>query len=174
MHELTFSCYRRMPLLEDDDRRQLLARGLDEALQRHKWRLAAFVFMPEHVHLLTYPFGTEADVAALLQAIKKPFSFRVKERLSAEGDPLLADLMVRERPGVTRFRFWLEGPGYDRNLSSRDAILAAIDYIHMNPVRRRLCERAVEWKWSSARRYLLPEEPFDPELPMVHGMPEGI
>ncbi len=34
------------------------------------------------------------------------------------------------------FRHWQEGPGYDRNLTKPTTILAAIDYIHLNPVRR--------------------------------------
>jgi len=54
-HELTFSCIRRLPLLDNDDRCDLLARAIDRACDRHNWRLAAFVFMPEHVHLLGYP-----------------------------------------------------------------------------------------------------------------------
>jgi putative transposase len=29
-----------------------------------------------------------------------------------------------------------------------------LDYMHLNPVRRGLVLRAVDWKWSSARWYL--------------------
>ncbi|HEX2475460.1 MAG TPA: hypothetical protein VHK01_11970 [Lacipirellulaceae bacterium] len=50
----------------------------------------------------------------------------------------------------TCFRFWQEGPGYDRNVTTPAVIEAAIEYIHMNPVRRGLVKRAVDWKWSSA------------------------
>lgn len=34
------------------------------------------------------------------------------------------------------FRYWQEGPGYDRNLSSEQIVMAAIDSIHENPARR--------------------------------------
>jgi hypothetical protein len=37
------------------------------------------------------------------------------------------------RPGKMVFRFWQEGPAYDRNLQTQAAVLAAIDYIHLNP-----------------------------------------
>jgi hypothetical protein len=49
LHELTFSCYRRMPLLTNDLWRTALARCLDAALVEAHFDLAAFVFMPEHV-----------------------------------------------------------------------------------------------------------------------------
>ncbi|MDA0590521.1 MAG: hypothetical protein O2820_21470 [Planctomycetota bacterium] len=52
------------------------------------------------------------------------------------------------------FRFWQEGPGFDRNLFGPEAITASMDYIHLNPVKRGLCEKATDWKWSSARFYL--------------------
>ena len=45
---------------------------------------------------------------------------------------------------------------YDRNLMMPVVLTeAAIEYIHMNPVRRGLVKRAVDWKWSSASWYLL-------------------
>lgn len=63
------------------------------------------------------------------------------------------------------FRFWQEGPGFDRNLFSPEAITASMDYIHLNPVKRGLCEKATDWKWSSARFYL--GETTDPDLPTL-------
>ena len=54
-HELTFSCFRRMPLLTNDDWRGMLAESLDRAMVGQSCRLIAYVFMPEHVHLLVQP-----------------------------------------------------------------------------------------------------------------------
>jgi putative transposase len=72
---------------------------------------------------------------------------------------------------VTTFRFWQEGPGYDRNLTHSKSVLAAIDYIHQNPVGRGLVMRAVDWKWSSARFYLQADFPLDSMLPKLHQLP---
>ena len=47
-------------------------------------------------------------------------------------------------------------------------------YIHNNPVRRGLCRRAVDWKWSSARYYLgTPPRQQHTGLPLIDGLPEG-
>jgi len=85
--------------------------------------------------------------------------------------PLLTKLTVRQRPGVETFRYWQEGPGYDRNLTRARAVLSSVDYIHENPIRRGLCVAAVRWRWSSARHYAAEQPPEDPLLPTVHGLP---
>ena len=54
-HELTFSCYRRLPLLANDARCRTLCDVIGRALQRNEFRLVAFVLMPEDVHLLVCP-----------------------------------------------------------------------------------------------------------------------
>ena len=52
LHEFTFSCYRRMPLLTNDAWREKLARCVDTAGEEAAIQRVGFVFMPEHVHLL--------------------------------------------------------------------------------------------------------------------------
>ncbi|MCA8991786.1 MAG: transposase [Planctomycetaceae bacterium] len=171
LHELTFSCYQRRPLLTIDLWRKMFCQAIDAAIERHEFRLVAFVIMPEHVHLLVHPTTTNPDVSGLLSAIKRPFSFRIKQLLIEQNSTLLPKLMVRERPGKTSFRFWQEGPGYDRNLHTQTAVLAAIDYIHNNPVARKLVDQARDWKWSSYRWYEWDKQNVDPDLPTIHGLP---
>jgi putative transposase len=153
-HELTFSCFERMPLLSNDRWRELLAESIDKALEAHQLRLSAFVFMPEHVHLLVWPIDPQvAAISEFLKTLKLSCSTKIKHRLIVAQSPLLKRLTVTERPGKCVFRFWQEGPGYDRNLDRPNTVQASIDYIHNNPVKRGLSRRAVEWRWSSARHY---------------------
>jgi putative transposase len=172
-HELTFSCYRRLPLLADDGRLQELARAIDRAGERWNWRLAAFVFMPEHVHLAIWPGPAAGRIDQLLFAIKRPFSYRARQNLEASDRSLLEQLTVRQRPNVSTFRFWQEGPGYDRNLTTEQAIAAAISYLHLNPVRRGLCRQAIDWPWSSARWYASEGRTIDAAWPRLTPLPAG-
>ena len=150
----------------------MLSRRLDAAVAGHGFQLVAFVFMPEHVHVDVFPVGPEATVAGLLAAIKRPHSFRVKKLLEARAAPLLHELTIVERPGKQSFRFWQEGGGYDRNITSLPVLLASVDYLHANPVRRGLCAEPGQWKWSSWNHYHRPDLPPDPDLPTVHGFPQ--
>jgi len=160
-----------MPLLTENAWLEILCRCIDRAMQRWQFRLVAFVLMPEQMHLLVYPTKMPARIDQLLASIKQPFSVRIKRVLETVENPLLGRLTVRERPGKMSFRFWQEGPGYDRNLDTEKSTLAAIDYFHLNPVRRLLVNRATDWKWSSAAWYLSDRQTVDKDLPTIHGLP---
>ncbi len=173
-HGLTFSCYRRIKLLTSNTWREYLARGIEEAASNEAFQLAAFVFMPEHVHLLVYPGHTATDpgsISRFLSTAKRYCSTSVKADLVATGSRLIERLTIRERPGKESFRFWQEGLGYDRNLQHGNTVTAAIEYIHLNPVRQGLVKKATDWRWSSARWYYSECQETDPTLPRLSSPP---
>ncbi|MGI8924505.1 MAG: REP-associated tyrosine transposase [Fimbriimonadales bacterium] len=146
-HELTFSCYRGLPLLENDAFKRLFLKSLDKARKRHGFMVLAYVIMPNHVHVLVYPLRRTYSVGDILRSIKQPVA-QVALREICGNEPMLAKQLTL--PDGRR-RFWRAGGGYDRDLFSSHAIHASNDYIHANPVRRGLCEAVVDWEWSSAR-----------------------
>src|SRR5713226_539349 len=52
LHFLTFSCYRRLPLLKTMRTRNLFVQALGTVRKRYKFLLVGYVVMPNHVHLL--------------------------------------------------------------------------------------------------------------------------
>ncbi len=164
-HELTFSCFERRPLLTNQTWASILAQSVSAACHEERFDLIAFVFMPEHVHLLVLPTTLDAKVSRLLARTKQPTSKRVRALIEADNSPLVDQLTVEERPGKKCFRLWLAGPGYDRNIFTSQALTASIDYIHLNPVKRRLCQKAVDYKWSSARFHH--DHVIEPDLPQL-------
>jgi putative transposase len=88
-HELTFSCFSRLPLLTENIWCLMLSDSISRAIQRHGFALVAFVYMPEHVHLLVFPQESASRIEQLLRAIKRPFSYRVKNMLTRIQSPLL-------------------------------------------------------------------------------------
>jgi putative transposase len=170
VHELTFSCYRRNPLLQDFIHCELLAASLIQALQTHRFALGAFVFMPEHVHLLVWPMNPHvAPISSFLKTLKMSSATKIKAHLTNSSPQLLKQLMIRERPGKFCFRFWQEGSGYDRNLFTPNTVQTSIDYIHSNPVKRNLCAKVIDWQWSSARQYY--GEPLEDNTPRCTPIP---
>ena len=166
LHELTFSCYRRLPLLTNNAWRTEFARAIDEAGTTYQLHLVAFVFMPEHVHLLVYP-QAKPNLAKYLSSIKRPVALLAKTDLTASRSRLLDKLVIRDRPGSRVFRYWQEGAGFDRNLFTARAITNSIDYIHQNPVKRGLVKEAKQWRWSTARYYLSEGQHVDLDLPKI-------
>jgi putative transposase len=171
-HELTFSCFRRIPLLHHDVFTNLLSEAIDRAMVGQGFLLLAFVYMPEHVHLLVIPHRIEASVSSLLSAIKRPSSYRIKLWMQQHDTPMLERLTITERPGKATFRFWQEGSGYDRNLTEPGTLRQAVDYIHANPVRRGLVSRESDWHWSSWHHFY-GDGGRKAGLPTVHNWPDG-
>ena len=170
IHLLTFSCNGRRPLLNNDLWRRWLSGGIDRTFESQKWQLISFVYMPEHIHLLARPTEEQYRVDALLFAIKRPLSYKIKTALLNNDSQLAQDLMVVERPGKTSFRFWQEGGGHDRNLFTTETCIKATEYLHHNPVRRGLCKSPDQWRWSSWKFFHEPDAySQDAALPRVHG-----
>ncbi|MGE5754976.1 MAG: REP-associated tyrosine transposase, partial [Planctomycetaceae bacterium] len=151
-HELTFTCYRRHRFLKAERTCRWLAESLEQARARWGFDLWAYVFMPEHTHLIVRPRGPEATVATILKAIKQPVGRRAILYLESHA-PGWLPRMTRKRGGKIERLFWQSGGCYDRNLVEPRVLLAAMDYLHLNPVRRGLVERASDWRWSSAGWY---------------------
>ena len=161
-HHLTFSCVDRRPLLQIHGTKELLVNSIARSIASHRFDLYAYVLMPEHVHIVVRPQHVESSVADLLQAIKRPMSFRAREMLESSGHPIAETLRVVSEGGRIVFRFWQRGPGFDSNLRSWDSVNDAVLYIHMNPVRRGLVERPEEYEWSSCRQWEFPDEAVGP------------
>ncbi len=68
-HEFTFSCYHQKHLLVEETARVLLSRSIDRAGERFHFRLLAFVFMPNHLHLLTLTTEHSPNIDGYLAAI---------------------------------------------------------------------------------------------------------
>jgi REP-associated tyrosine transposase len=165
-HELTFSCYRRCPFLRADRCCQWLADAIQAGRESQSFWLWAFVFMPDHVHLIIYPYQKEYDVGRILEAIKRPVGEKAIEHLRSTASPWLARV-TRQRGSRTERLFWQSGGGYDRNITSPKTLLRMIDYTHENPLRKQLVTDPHDWTWSSARHYSGGPSPIpiDPLLP---------
>jgi putative transposase len=150
-HFLTFSCYRRLPLLSKDRSRQWFIDALNNARSKLEFDIWAYVVMPEHAHLLVWPREVEYRMERILGAIKRPVSVNARAFLEDTDDQQWLNRLTVTEGDKTVFRFWQAGGGHDENLWNERPIESVIDYIHANPVRRGLVERPTDWYWSSAR-----------------------
>jgi len=158
-HFSTFSCCHRWPLLSKDRTRLWLIGALAAARIKHSFDLWAWVIMLEHVHLLLYPRLAEYDMSDILRDIKQPVAKRAMRYLRQHAPWYLEKLTTVTKNGAER-HFWQCGPGYDENVNEVKAIHEIIQYIHLNPVRRGLVEKAEDWIWSSARDWAGLESPW--------------
>jgi putative transposase len=148
-HELTFSCYHGFPFLKSDRCCQWLCEAINESRETYRYSLWAYVFMPDHVHMIIYPHDEKPDLGNIKRSIKGPVGTKAIQYLQ-EHSPEWLDKITRQRGDRTERLFWQSGGGYDRNVTSPAMLLKMIDYIHANPVRKGLVETPSDWKWSSS------------------------
>ena len=148
-HFLTFSCFRRLPLLSKDRTRLWLVDAIARARDKHRFDLWGWVIMPEHVHLLIWPREPNYRIASILKSIKQPVGYRAIQYLDRRAPAFLGRLTTTDA-GQTARHFWQIGPGHDKNVIEPRAVHELLEYIHKNPVLRGLVSVPEEWLWSSA------------------------
>jgi putative transposase len=130
LHFITWSCYRRKPLLDNPARRDLLLAVLELMRVRYRFAVIGYVVMPDHVHLLISE-PLIGDPSKIVQAVK----LSVSRRLAISGE-------FFGRLWQSRF--------YDFNLWSQQKEVEKLKYMHRNPVVRGLVESPEDWRWSSS------------------------
>lgn len=148
-HELTFSCYRRYPFFTKDRVCDWLGQSIEHARVQLQLDLWAWVFMPDHIHVIIRPRKPIYDIAVILRQIKEPVA-RQAIRWIRQHAPEWLPKLQRQRGKRLETLFWQSGGGYDRNITDSSTLLNMVDDVPLNPVRKGLVERAIDWKWSSA------------------------
>ena len=145
LHFVTFSCYRRLPLLGNRHSRDRLVKILERVRRRHEFLLIGYVVMPEHVHLLlTEP--KKGNPSKVLQALKQTVSRSLpRRRRNAARGQLTFRFANRTRDAQ---HFW-QRRFYDFNVWSEKKLKEKLDYMHANPVIRKLVFHPKDWPWSS-------------------------
>jgi REP element-mobilizing transposase RayT len=112
---------------------EAIARIVRDALvfhDRKKYRLAAWVIMPNHVHVLLTPLEHE-HLPEINHSIKSYTAQRANKILQRKG------------------QFW-QHESFDRYIRDLRHYAAVIKYIENNPVKAGLCHRPQDWQFSSA------------------------
>ena len=84
LHFITFSCYRRRPLLSAPKCRDLFLQILEETRRRFAIVIVGYVVMPEHVHLL-FSEPEDSNHSVVVQVLKQRFAHELLERLRQRG-----------------------------------------------------------------------------------------
>ena len=152
LHFITTSCFQRRALLGTPRRRDLLVKILEEVRQRYHFVVVGYVVMPEHVHfLLGEP--ERGNPSVVMQVLKQRYARALLRKTKQPRCPVQDSLweMSLEPEHVWQRRF------YDFVVWSQAKIEEKIRYMHGNPVKRGLVLTPEQWRWSSAREYILGE-----------------
>ena len=149
LHFLTFSCYRRLPLLGTVRARNVFVDALAKIWERYKFLLVGYVVMPEHVHLLiSEPVNNTPSM--VLKVLKQRVSRDLRRKRRRAPARQLCLSFMKGDEGLPRF--W-QPRFYDFNVYSAKKKREKLEYMHANPVRRGLVRNPDAWIWSSFSFY---------------------
>lgn len=143
-HYVTFSCYRRRRLLDDDRAKRAVLGVLDSQLARRRAACVGFVVMPDHVHAIVW-FPIPGQLSVFIQQWKRLSSHHIRQ--------LVHNKLVHyaEKIGPSD-PFW-QAKYYPFNLFTEEKVREKLTYMHENPVRAGLVAKPCDWAYSSARYY---------------------
>jgi len=150
LHFVTFSCYRRLPLLGSVRARNEFVLVLGEVRRAYDFKLVGYVIMPEHVHLLISESG-RANPSIVIKMLKQRVSRRLRAR-RRKRVPAAQGRFSFARGDRQLKQFW-QRRFYDFNVWSRKKRIEKLNYMHMNPVKRGLVKNPKDWPWSSLSFY---------------------
>jgi REP element-mobilizing transposase RayT len=118
------SCYLKNPVIASIVQDALLFHD------RSKYHMAAWVIMPNHVHMLCTP-RPSYSLAQIMHSLKSFTASKANKTLNRSG------------------RFW-QKEYFDRYIRNARHFAKAVAYIESNPVKANLCDNPTDWPFGSA------------------------
>lgn len=141
----------RLPVFGTDKIKSLAANAFHEARKSGGFLLFAYVIMPDHAHVITDSSREDSDILRFLNGISAK---RIIDHLK-DGGFHSSLLKLREETKKKNYKhsLWEHHPN-SFEIYGEDTLMQKVNYIHQNPVRAGLVERAEDYPFSSARIWM--------------------
>jgi REP-associated tyrosine transposase len=121
----------REPAFKNDNHLELLRSTLKTVKQYHPFSMLAYVFLPDHFHLLLQPTGP-SNFSQIMHSLKPNFTKAYKQIMGVSGS----------------MKFW-QKRFWDHLIRDEADFQRHLDYIHYNPVKHGWVSRPENWVHSS-------------------------
>jgi REP element-mobilizing transposase RayT len=150
--------------------KDILIDSFKYSIENKGFQLFAYVIMSNHVHIIANSsIGTLSDN---IRDLKKFSSRNISDTMQTIDESRKEWILNRfrinaaQRKSVKNYQLWTH-ENHAVELYSDKFITEKINYIHENPVRAGIVERAEDYLYSSARNYAGLEAPIDIPLLML-------
>ncbi len=157
---ITLNTKNRLHVFRKDEIKKVLCQAIDEARQSAGFLLFAYAIMIDHLHVIT---DQPKPISEVLRVLKGITARRVIDYLRERNySASLTKLQHEVRDRNYRYSLWqAEKNVYP--IFSEGLFMQKVNYIHNNPVQAEMVDRAIDYRWSSARiwhRCPLDDEPL--------------
>lgn len=143
----TVVTFNRLPILTGETARSILHSAWMDVRHRFPFQTDAVVLLPNHIHCIWTLPEDDANFSVRWKEIKRLFTKGYLDQIGP-GAARNASHLKQGEAAVWQRRFW------EHTLRDVDDLNRHLDYIHYNPVKHGLVNKAGDWPWSSFHRYV--------------------
>ncbi len=112
------------------------------------FEIYAISIMPEHFHVVLMPLEIN-DYPKIVSIIKRTFTKSLPQELRSELVKEISQSKInKHESGVWHRRL------YEKTITSQKELNHITDYVHYNPVKHGLVQRAIDWDYSSFNKFV--------------------
>lgn len=137
--------------------RDCIIECLDFCIKNKGMVLYGYVIMSNHIHLIIQ--SSEGKLSDLVRDFKKFTAKQILEKIQLEPESRRKWMLERFQKATEshsrnkNYQFWQYG-NHAEEIYTPEFMWSKLDYIHLNPVRAGIVEKASEYIYSSASNYV--------------------
>lgn len=144
-------CIEWREMIAEEEIKELFLEVLRRSKQKYEYKLISYCIMPNHIHLVIHTTDKGTMISRIMQYIKARFAEMYNKLLKRSGpfwNGRYKDTIIQFTKNAVHYLLWL------------------LWYLAFNPVRKRICENPLKYRYSGIRAYL--EENAKMEVPIDH------
>ena len=137
--------------------RNVVVGCLDYCISNKGMVLFGYVIMSNHIHIIVQ--SSNGELSDLLRDFKKFTATKILEKINTEPESRREwmlerfNLATQSHSRNKNYQFWQYG-NHPEEIYSNKFMWSKLDYIHLNPVRAGIVEKASHYVYSSASNYV--------------------
>ncbi len=133
----------------------LLIRQIKTWQAHFQFAILGYVIMPSHFHWIVKVQPSLGTISDVMRELKSHAAWTIMDELERDARHEFTALFAGASRGVNdqRRKFWMKRFD-DQVIRNQKMFMAKLLYIHNNPVKAGLVERAEDYEFSSARNYI--------------------
>ena len=144
-----------LPIFSNQHFCEILISNIKHYRDKYKFVVLAYVIMPSHFHwiiIVNPKYGTISDI---MRDIKKFTAWQIFDHLIENKDSKHLGIFEESAEGFENQTKKLWMPRFDDEvIRDQQMFWTKLNYIHNNPLKAGLVNRAEDYKYSSARNYI--------------------
>jgi REP element-mobilizing transposase RayT len=137
--------------------RDIVIECFDYCIANKSMVLYGYVIMSNHIHLIVQ--SSDGNLSDLIRDFKKFIAAKVLEKIQIEPESRREWILERFKLATVshsrnkNYQFWQYG-NHPEEIYTNKFMWSKLDYIHLNPVRSGIVEKASQYIYSSASNYV--------------------